>query len=55
MLVVLDSVDAVVPPPILHVGREIESDLGNHLLPRRSPGRRLGERVVEVEDDCFHR
>ena len=54
VLVVLDAVDAVVPPAVAHVGGELVADLGDHLLPRRSPVGRLGERAVEVEDDSFH-
>ena len=39
VLVVLGAVDAVVPPAVAHVVGQLVADLGDHLLPRRSPAR----------------
>ena len=47
----LGTGDAVVPPAIANVFRELVTDIGDHLRPGRSPVGRLGERAVEVEDD----
>ena len=51
MLVVLGAIDAVVPPPFADVGGEVVPELGDELFPRRAEVRRLGEGVVEVEQD----
>src|SRR5689334_10235120 len=53
VFVVLGAVDTVVPPTITHVGRQRIAELGEQLLPRRTPARRLGQRPVEIEDDGF--
>ena len=54
VLVVLGSVEAVVPPTVTQIVGQVEADFGDHLLPRRSPVGRLGKRPVEVEDDRLH-